>query len=84
MEKFSFNKEWYKSSRLRVILIAVLLLIANDMFGINLSENTVEMVVGLAIAYVGGKSLQDAAAAHAEVKGKAIVEAAKASTLPPT
>lgn len=80
MEKYSFNKEWYKSSRLRVVLVAVILLVANDMFGLGLPESTVEMIVGLAVAYIGGKSLQDALASQAEVKAKAIAEAAK---LPP-
>lgn len=77
MEKYSFNKEWYKSSRLRVVLVAVILLVANDMFGIGLPDSTVEMIVGLAMVYISGKSLQDALASQAEVRAKAISEAAK-------
>jgi len=77
LEKFSFNKEWYKSARLRVLLVTAALLVANDMFGVGIPEGTVDMIAGLALAYIGGKSIQDTFAAYAEVKGKAIAESAK-------
>lgn len=77
MEKFTFNKKWYESHRLKVALVAIILLVANDMFGLGLPEGTVDQVVNIALMFIGAKSVQDAAASYAEVKGRALVEASK-------
>jgi len=82
MDKFTFQKDWYKSKRLAVLITVAIMLVANDMFGLGLDEGTVKYVVELGLAFIVGKSIQDAAASYAEVKGKAIVEEAKLR-LPP-
>ena len=86
-KSFSFNKEWYKSTRLRVLLVTAGLLVGNDMFSMGLSEQVIQMIGGLAIAIIGGKSIQDAMASSAEVKGAAMVEIAKvqaSNVVPPS
>ena len=67
-KKYSFQKEWHKSARVRVLLVTAVLLIANDMFGLGLTENAADWIAGLAAAFISGKSLQDALAAKAEVE----------------
>jgi len=83
MEKYSFQKNWYKSQRLGVLIVTAILLVSNDMFGLKLDESTVQWVVGLAMSFIAGKSIQDALSSQAEVKAKAFLESGKQDPTPP-
>jgi len=64
--------------RLVVTLLAPLFVFANSKFGINVSPEVQELVVGLFIAYVLGSNAKEAVIAKAQAAGKAAADAVTA------
>ena len=58
--KVEIQKDWWRSKRMVVLIVTLVMLVGKDMFGLDLSEETVMYWAGIAASYILGQSYEDA------------------------
>ena len=60
MDAYIVNKPWYKSKKFFAMLIGIVLVLLNQLFGLNIDIETILILYGNIAVYIFGQSYVDA------------------------